>query len=104
MVGTRNPNAWSDTTTYVYTFNTTPGIFNLTSNDKPFGYSEMGFFYLTAFIKTLTNSQTIYLTTVSALTFFFLYKCFEKYSIYPMFAVAIYLSRFYTGRNIIFIG
>ena len=99
MVGTRNPNAWSDTTTYVYTFNTTPGIFNLTSNDKPFGYSEMGFFYLTAFIKTLTNSQTIYLTTVSALTFFFLYKCFEKYSIYPMFAVAIYLSRFYTVRN-----
>lgn len=99
MVGTRNPNAWSDTGAYVDTFNLTNNIFNLTLDDRPLGYNEMGFFYLTAFIKTFTNNQMLFLTIVSALTFFFLYKCFEKYSVYPMFAVAVYLARFYTGRN-----
>lgn len=99
MVGTRNPNVWSDTGGYVESFRLANSFFSLTPDDKPWGYHEMGFFYLTAFIKSFTSNPTVFLTVISALTFFFLYKCFEKYSVYPMFAVAVYLARFYTGRN-----
>lgn len=101
MVGTRNPYVWNDTLAYLTTFNKTHGLFSLTPDDHPYGYTEMGFFYLTAFVKTFTNSPTLFLTVISALTFFFLYKSFNKYSIYPMFAVAVYLARFYTGRNMV---
>lgn len=99
MVGMRDPHVWSDTMAYVGTFLKTHGLGELTMQDKPLGYGEMGFFYLTALIKSFTSDYHVFLTVVSAITFFFLYKSFDRYSIYPLFAVAIYLSRFYTGRN-----
>ncbi len=99
MVGMRDPKVWSDTGAYVSTFLSTHGLLDYTGEDRPMGYGEMGFFYLTVFIKTFTSNYHIFLTAVSAITFFFLYKCFDKYSVYPLFAVAVYLSRFYTGRN-----
>lgn len=99
MVGTRNVNVWSDTGVYYANFFQTPSLFDLTADNHPYGFSEMGFYYLGAIIKIFTNNSTVYFTVVSAITFFFLYKSFDKYSIYPMFAVAVYLARFYTGRN-----
>lgn len=99
MVGMRNPNVWSDTNAYVSTFLSTHGFLNYSGTDRPMGYGEMGFFYLTVLIKTFTSNYHIFLTVVSAITFYFLYKCFDKYSVYPFLAVAIYLSRFYCGRN-----
>lgn len=99
MVGMRNPHVWSDTSAYVSTFLSTHGLLDYTGEDRPLGYGEMGFFYLTVLIKTFTGNYHIFLTVVSAITFYFLYKCFDKYSVYPFLAVAIYLSRFYCGRN-----
>lgn len=99
MAGVRNPKLWADTVAYVETFNHTHSIFNLTSEDHPLGYTEMGFFYLTAFIKTFTSSQMLFLTAISALIMYFLYKFVDKYCAFPLFALAIYLSRFYVGRN-----
>ena len=84
---------------FYFHFFQTPSLFDLTADNHPYGFSEMGFYYLGAIIKIFTNNSTVYFTVVSAITFFFLYKSFDKYSIYPMFAVAVYLARFYTGRN-----
>lgn len=99
MAGFRNPAKWGDTIIYILSYHQNNDIFNQTSSDMPFGYSEMGFYYLSTLIKVFTDSAEIYLTVISAITFFFLYKTFDKYSIYPLFAIAIYLARFYTGRN-----
>ena len=99
MVGTRNVAVWSDAGVYYDNFLFTPSLFDLTPDDHPYGFSEMGFYYLGAIVKIFTDNPTVYFTVVSAITFFFLYRSFDKYSIYPMFAVAVYLARFYTGRN-----
>lgn len=99
MVGTRDIYAWSDTLIYFVSFRDTPSLFNLMPDSHPYGYSEMGFYYIGTIVKLFTSDPTIYFTIISAITFFFLYKSFDKYSIYPMFGVAVYLARFYTGRN-----
>lgn len=98
-VGFRNPSVWSDTGIYLISFSQTPSLFNLTADSKPYGFTEMGFYYIGVFVKTFTNSSVVYFTLISALSFFFLYKTLRKYSIYPMLGLAIYLARFYTGRN-----
>lgn len=99
MVGLRNINIWGDTGIYIISFLNNNNLFHLSAFDSPIGYSERGFFYLSALIKVFTDNPEIYLTVISALSFFFLYKSFDKYSIYPLFGVAIYLARFFTGRN-----
>lgn len=99
MVGFRDINIWGDTAIYVMSFQDSNDLFHLTAFDEPFGYVERGFFYLSALIKVFTDSPEIYLTVISALSFYFLYKSFDKYSIYPLFGVAIYLARFFVGRN-----
>lgn len=99
MAGTRDYYAWNDTLVYVTSFNQNNNIFSLTELNSPYGYSEMGFFYLSAFIKLFTDNATVYLTIISALTFVFLYKSFDKYSIYPLFGIVVYVARFYCGRN-----
>lgn len=99
FVGFRNPSVWSDTGVYLINFNQTPSLFSLTAESKPYGFPEMGFYYIGVLVKTFTNSSIVYFTLISALSFFFLYKSLRKYSIYPMLGLAIYLARFYTGRN-----
>ena len=99
IAGFRNQVIWGDTSIYVISFSQNNDLLHLTAFDKPFGYSEMGFYYLSALIKFFTEDATSYLTIISLISFYFLYKSFDKYSIYPLFGVAIYLARFYTGRN-----
>lgn len=102
LAGLRDVNRWPDTMVYVGSFlNYSPSIFNLTADSKPWGYSEMGFYYLGCIVKVFTENSTLYLIFISALTFLFLYKDFKKYCIYPLFGLCAYLARFYTGRNLI---
>lgn len=99
MVGIRDMNIWGDTAIYVMSFQDNNDFFHLSALDVPFGYSEKGFFYLSALIKAFTDNPETYLTVISAISFYFLYRSFDKYSIYPLFGVAIYLARFFVGRN-----
>ena len=99
MVGLRNIHLWGDTAIYVMSFQDNNDLFHLKASDSPLGYAEKGFFYLSTLIKVFTDSPEAYLTVISAISFYFLYKSFDKYSIYPLFGVAIYLARFYCGRN-----
>lgn len=101
LAGTRDY-SWNDTLIYVDSFRLyTPPLAELTQFSQPYGYAEMGFYYIGVIIKTLTSSVTIYFTVIAALSFFFLYKAFDKYCLYPLFGVCTYISRFYLGRNFI---
>lgn len=101
LAGTRDY-SWNDTLIYVDSFRLyTPPLAELTQFSQPYGYAEMGFYYIGVIIKTLTSSVTIYFTVIAALSFFFLYKAFDKYCLYPLFGVCAYISRFYLGRNFI---
>ena len=101
LAGTRDY-SWNDTLIYVDSFRLyTPPLAELTQFSQPYGYAEMGFYYIGVIIKTLTSSVTIYFTVIAALSFFFLYKAFDKYCLYPLFGVCAYISRFYLARNFI---
>lgn len=101
LAGTRDY-SWNDTLIYMDSFRLyTPPLAELTQFSQPYGYAEMGFYYIGVIIKTLTSSVTIYFTVIAALSFFFLYKAFDKYCLYPLFGVCAYISRFYLARNFI---
>lgn len=100
LAGTRDPNSWSDTEVYVYSFRYfTPSLSDMTLYSEPFGYSEMGFYYIGVIVKTFTSNVAIYLLVVALLSFFFLYKAIDKYCYYPLLGLCTYISRFYFTRN-----
>lgn len=102
LAGIRDINSWADTEVYVASFlDYTPTLSELTQYSQPFGYSEMGFYYIGVVVKTFTSNVTIYLIFIAALSFFFLYKAFDKYCYYPILGVCAYISRFYLARNLI---
>ena len=93
---------WPDTGVYAWSFQLhTPTLFDFTFSDKPYGYSERGFYYLQVLVRTITDNYTIFFLVVSAITFYFLYKDFKQYSIFPLIGLCAYISRFLLGRNFI---
>ena len=101
LAGTRD-SSWPDTGVYIESFlDYTPTLSDLTQYSQPFGYAEMGFYYIGVVVKTLTSNVTAYFMVVALLSFFFLYKAFDKYCLYPLFGVCAYISRFYLARNFI---
>lgn len=101
LAGIRD-DSWDDTAVYRIGFDDyTPTFGNLTMYDVPFGYVEKGFFYLGVLVKTFTSNSTVYFLLVSFITFFFLYKAFDKYCYYPFIGICAYISRFYLARNFI---
>lgn len=93
--------SWADTSVYQMCFlDYTPKFGDLTLTDKPFGYAERGFFYLGVLVKTFTDNVTIYFLFIALLSFYFLYKAFDKYCLYPLLGVCAYVSRFYLARNL----
>lgn len=99
LAGTRDL-SWNDTGAYYICFNDyTPAFNSLTEDSRPYGYSEMGFFYLGVFVKTFTSDVTLYFLFIALLSFYFLYKAIDKYCVYPLFGICAYISRFLLGRN-----
>lgn len=102
MAGFRDINLWPDTLAYVESFSDyTHSLWEWTSSDHPYGYSEYGFYFLGVIFKTFSSSVTGYLLFIAALTFIFMYKNFKRYCYYPIFGVCAYVSRFYLARNFI---
>lgn len=101
LAGTRD-SSWADTEVYIMSFQDyTPTISELTQYAQPFGYGEMGFYYIGVVVKTFTSNVTAYFLMVALLSMFFLYKAMDKYCFYPIFGVCAYISRFYFARNFI---
>lgn len=102
IAGIRDVTSWADTDVYTTSFlHYTPALLDLTQYSQPFGYSEMGFYYIGVIVKTFTSDVTVYFLVVALLSFFFLYKALDKYCLYPIFGVCVYISRFYLARNFI---
>lgn len=102
LAGIRDPSRWDDTGVYIMSFrNYTPPLSELTMYAKPYGYAEMGFYYIGVIVKTFTSNATVYLTVIALLSFFFMYKAFHKYCMYPILSVCAYISRFYMARNLV---
>ena len=90
---------WFDTGVYVFSFQETPGLFDITSEDHPKGYSEKGFWAIGILTKTFTDDYQLYFCVVSIITFFFLFIDLRRYSLYPLIGLCVYVARFYSGRN-----
>lgn len=102
IAGTRDPMRWADTEVYIASFlDYTPPLSELTMYARPYGYGEMGFYFIGVIVKTFTSNATIYLTVIALLSFFFLYKVFHKYCMYPILGTLAYISRFYMTRNLV---
>lgn len=100
--GFRNIYFWPDTLVYAYGFMYhTPDITDFSFIEKPYGYSEVGFHLLQVIIKTLIDNVTVFFLVISAITFYFLYKDFKQYSIFPLIGLCVYISRFIIGRNFV---
>ncbi len=92
--------AWPDALVYAISFKFhTPNIFDFSFSDKPYGFSEMGFFFLQVIVKTITDNPVVFNVLLSALTFAVLYKDLRKYSVFPLVGLFAYISRFYLGRH-----
>ena len=101
LAGTRD-SSWPDTEVYIESFlDYTPTLSELTQYSQPFGYAEMGFYYIGVVVKTFTSNVAIYFLVVAMLSFFFLYRAFDRYCLYPILGVCAYVSRFYLARNFI---
>lgn len=93
---------WADTIGYKYFFEQyTNDLFNYSISDKPFGYSEKGFYFLGVLVKTFTDNYQIYFLFIGALSMLFLYKDLQKYSIYPLIGLCAYIARFFMNRNLV---
>ncbi len=102
LAGVRDINSWADTEVYAISFlDYTPTLSNLTQYSQPFGYGEIGFYYIGVIVKTFTSNMTVYFLIVALISFFFLYKAFDKYCLYPILGLCAYISRFYLARNFI---
>lgn len=98
IVGCRSME-WPDTTIYADSFKNTPTISGYSVSDTPFGYGEVGFYFLASLIRTLTSNCTLYFIVISGITFIFLYKSLRRYSIYPLVGLCVYIARFFLSRN-----
>lgn len=98
IVGCRSME-WPDTTIYADSFKYTPTIPEYSVSDTPFGYGEVGFYFLASLIRTFTSNCTLYFIVISGITFIFLYKSFRRYSIYPLVGLCVYIARFFLSRN-----
>lgn len=99
FAGTRDQMRWGDTPAYLDDFLWANDIFHYSLLDRPNGYVEGGYHFLVVIIKSFTDNPTIYFTVISLLTFFFIFRGLQRYSIYPMLGLCIYISRFMLGRN-----
>lgn len=98
IVGCRSME-WPDTTIYADSFKYTSTIPEYSVSDTPFGYDEVGFYFLTSLIRTFTSNCTLYFIVISGITFIFLYKSLRRYAIYPLVGLCVYIARFLLSRN-----
>ncbi len=94
--------AWNDTAGYkVFFEQNTNDLFHYSISDRPFGYTEKGFYFLGVLAKTFTTNYHIYFLFIGVLSMFFLYKDLKKYSLFPLLGLCAYLARFFMARNLV---
>lgn len=100
MIGVRNPHAWIDTVTYGKSFmNTTKTLLTFSFSDKPYGYTEKGYYFLCVIAKTISNTYFFYFSFIGFLSMFFIFKSLQKFCLMPFLGFFIYAGRFLLGRD-----
>ncbi len=100
LAGNKDVTKWADSDSYIICLNFTPTLYDFDISSKPYGYSELGFYWLSVFIKTLSNSYSFYFFMIAAFSLWAIYKGLYKYCCYPLLGMAIYIARFFSGRNL----
>lgn len=102
MAAFRAPELWSDSYGYWGLFiQSTPTLANYSITDVPIGYTDRGYYFLSVLVKTFTSNYVVFFFVVAALGYYFVYKGIWKLSAFPLFALALYISRFTLGRQFI---
>ncbi len=102
VAGFRDIHKWPDTMVYAISFmNYTPTLLDFSIPDKPYGFPELGFYFLAVLVKTITNNVTVFFLFISGLTFYFLHKDIKQFSVFPLIGLCAYVARFFIGRNFI---
>lgn len=101
FAGLRDPDFWPDTDRYLQAYENMTNIFEFNPSNEGVVeiYSEKGFHFISSIVKTFSDSNVVYLLSLSLLTFYFFYKFLRGYCIYPLIGFFIYLSRFFLSRN-----
>ena len=95
-------NIWPDTFGYVWHFvNRTPTIDNFSLSLKNGLYDEKGFFFFASIIRTFSSNPVVYLMVIAAIGITLIYKGLNKYCVYPLIGMAVYIARFMFGRHFI---
>ena len=102
IAATRDVLFWPDSLAYLSFFNESPVLSNYSIGDKPAtGYTDKGFYLLQVFMKTQSSNYIIFFFTVAVIGLTLVCDGLRKYAIFPLFGLAIYISRFYMGRQLI---
>lgn len=101
LAGSRDVNKWADTDSYIICLAQTPTLTEFSFSSNPYGYSELGFYWLSVLIKTITSFYPFYFFVIAAISIWFIYKGLYKYCCYPLFGLAIYIARFFSARNMV---
>lgn len=100
MLANRDPKGWIDTVTYGKSFmNTTKTLSTFSFSDRPFGYTEKGYYFLCVLAKTISNTYFFYFLFIGSISLFFIYKSLQKYSLLPILGFFVYAGRFLLGRD-----
>lgn len=62
-------------------------------------YSEPMYYWFTFLLKSIWDNAVFYFGVVAALSAFFLYRSLRLYAMYPLMALAVYMSRFFILRD-----
>lgn len=99
IIGFRNPYSWIDTAAYVQSFGFTKTITSFSFLDNHSEYSEKGYYLLCVIIKTFSSSHLVYLTVIGLLSMTFFFKSLQRYCVYPVLGLCIYIARYMLARD-----
>lgn len=93
--------AWPDELVYQIAFDMAPLPWDFSFNAKPFGYAESGYWFLASCVKVIVDDNRFYLYVMGGLSMFLLYKNLQRYSVFPLIGLCVYIGRFLLTRDFI---
>ena len=101
IAATRDYKFWPDTYGYWGFFRDSITLSDYSISLQPEGYNEKGYFFLQVLTKTFTSEYIIFFFIVAGIGMMLICSGLRKYAIFPIFGLAIYISRFYIGRQFV---
>lgn len=97
LIGFRD--GWPDQIAYQMAFDLVPYPWDFTWDTEPFAYVEKGYFFLASLVKAIYDGPVFYCIAMGAISMYLLYKILDKYSIFPLLGLCVYIARFLLSRD-----